>query len=286
VHAAVALGFPKRAAFSQLFYAIPVSSARRRGAVAPTIYRGLQCPPTRDDALSLQQYMPAACPECPDTSHPWAKVFRDQATSFFDGQRFWVECGTAHRQEVWGVMNPDFDSPPPPPPPSVHGPMGFDVHMIDTTPKAAYVQVEVKRWVPDFPLQLIFISSVTVKEVTHAVDEQKLYEGVATSSSSHTFTLDDEPMRCLRPVPGTNGRGWARELGSSHTRRRASYTRTDAAKEEADAALANNEEQAQAARNKELGNKGPDPNAWTYKEGDGGRAPDGSNTRAHICSLS
>lgn len=97
-----------------------------------------------------------ACPECPEDAasrnRPWAKVWRDERVhGFFDGNRYWTECGTAHRYEVWGTDNEELDSPPPPPPPSVHGPLGFDAHVIDANPREAYMQVEVKRWVPDFP---------------------------------------------------------------------------------------------------------------------------------------
>ena len=199
-----------------------------------------------------------ACPECPAESHerPWAKVWRDSSHSYFDGQRFWVECGTAHGagHEVWGQDNPDFDSPPPPPPPSVHGPLGFEARVIDANPQSAYMQVAVKRWVPDFPVQLVFISPVSVESVTHAVDEEQVFEGTASSSPVHVFTLEQEPMRCLQMVPGTNGRGWARD------RRRTDYVaQRDAAKAQADAAGANEESKVQAERNKALGNTGPSP---------------------------
>ena len=207
-----------------------------------------------------------ACPECPATSsrnRPWAQVWRDERTnSYFDGQRFWVQCGTQHRVEVWGQDNTDFDSPPPPPPPSIHGPQGFEVRIIDANPQTAYVQVAVKKWVPDFPVQLVFISPVTVETVTHAVDEETLYEGTASSSPVHVFLLEQEPMKCLQMVPGTNGRGWAR--------RRTDFTRGEAAKAQADTASANAEDKKQAEQNKALGNTGPDPNAWIYQEGDGG----------------
>ena len=94
---------------------------------------------------------------------------------------------------------------------------------------------------PDFPLQLIFISEVTVKEATHAVDEEHLYEGTAKPSTAHVLILEEEPMQCLHMVPGTNGRGWAR-------RRKLDFSRGDGMKAQADAASAEAEDKVQAER--------------------------------------
>ena len=99
---------------------------------------------------SFARRLTARCPECPDNNgnRPWAKVYSQRAHSYWDGMRYWVGCGTGHREEVF--EDDRYDSPPPPPPPSLHGPQGFDVHIIDTNPLGAYLQVEVKLGCPTF----------------------------------------------------------------------------------------------------------------------------------------